>query len=910
MRKKLVIMLAGLLTVLSMGFGAAQFSDVPAGHWAQEAVEAITARGIIVGFPDGTFRGNENLTRYQAALIIYRLLQQLEAEKGAGPATEAVTAMTEEEKAALQNAIQELAAELAALGVRVSALEDNAATKDDIAALQAQIDELKAAQAPTGEAVDQQALQDLADRVEAASVAADTALAQAQELGERLDTVEGDVAALKSEVEANADSISALNELAVLLNQDVLSLQDRVTAVEKALADIQAQPAVDLSQYATLEDVAALQEFASALRTDLVALSEKVSALETTVAGLDKRVAALEGYKFTLTGNLTARYGYSYTTGANYDIERLYSNVWGDYTWDADDDGQTIDNPDFFSGGDTRARAILTFSVKRTPVGTGSGFNLDEARAQLRFTQDGAVRLEDNAIQVLLVNLTGNIDGQPFTLRYSRFNDFKFTDYFMSNADPNYTGGLGRGARVTFEANKFFLSPKVTVVMGSTANNSGTGFGGDPSAVNDYFGVRSVYSLLGLNVGLNYAEYNTRNTDGTGRAGFAVDWNGKLLGFLNLKGEYVATKLTSLPNWDFSNDAIVDQAFYVQPSVSFGPITVEANYRAIDPDFKESGYNANNAGLSIDFQTNRDNKRPYDENERGYGVKATLGLGFVTISGLYDHDANFYEDASSVVNSLGADATASLFAGFSVTGYFYNATDISGNLLTGSDRFDSKYGVKLSHDGKASNALIKGLNLGVEYRQIETGAAGDYDRGDILVNADLDAKFGPIAVKPGVFFDAASGSASGSALKFGLQVTTDTLNLGFLKPNLTGAYVTRNSTIGSTRGETYYSFGLGLADFLASGAKLNVTYASYSGSGLSSASAAAGVENHLFDYTTGYIYSDDTTAPVINFELRGLYVNYTYGGFGVFAHWGDLVNSTAGTQTPSYGFRISYSYSF
>jgi len=903
-------MLAGLLTVLSMGFGAAQFSDVPAGHWAQEAVEAITARGIIVGFPDGTFRGNENLTRYQAALIIYRLLQQLEAEKGKGPTTEAVTAMTEEEKAALQNAVQELAAELAALGVRVSALEDNAATKDDIAALQAQIDELKGAQAPTGEAMDQQALQDLADRVEAASVAADTALAQAQELGGRLDAVEGDVAALKSEVEANADSISSLNELAVLLNQDVLSLQDRVTAVEKALADLQGQPAIDLSQYATLEDVAALQEFASALRTDLVSLSEKVSALETAVSGLDKRVAALEGYKFTLTGNLTARYGYSYTTGANYDIERLYPNVWGDYTWDANDDGQTIDNPDFFSGGDTRARAILTFSVKRTPVGTGSGFNLDEARAQLRFTQDGAVRLEDNAIQVLLVNLAGNIDSQPFTLRYSRFNDFKFTDYFMSNADPNYTGGLGRGARVTFEANKFFLSPKLTVVMGSTANNSGTGFGSDPSAVNDYFGLRSVYNLLGLNVGLNYAEYNTRNTDGTGRAGFAVDWNGKALGFLNLKGEYVATKPTSLPNWDFSNDLIVDQAFYVQPSISLGPITIEANYRAIDPNFNASGYNANNAGLSIDFQTSRNDTRPYSNNERGYGAKLTLGLGFITVSGLYDHDADFYDSSSSVVNSLGGDITANLFAGFSAMGYFYNATDASGTLLPSSDRFDSKYGLKLSHDGKADNAFIKGLNLGVEYRQIETAAAGDYDRGDILVNADLDTKLGPIAIKPGFYFDAASGSASGSALKFGVQLTTDPLNLGFLKPNLTGAYVQRTSNIGSSRGETYYNFGLGLTDFLAAGAKLNVTYASYSGTGLSSASATAGVENHLFDYTTSYIYSDDTTGSTINFELRGLYVNYTYGGFGVFAHWGDLVNSTAGTQTPSYGFRISYSYSF
>ncbi|MGQ9693073.1 MAG: S-layer homology domain-containing protein, partial [Thermaceae bacterium] len=234
MKKRLVILLAGLLTVLSMGFGLAQFSDVPAGHWAREAVEALVAKGIMSGFPDGTFRGNEPLTRYQAALAIHRLLQQVEAEmkaKGESPTLEALSA---EDLQALRNAVQELASELAALGVRVSALEDSAATKDDIARLEAMIEELKAKPMPEVEpGMDQAALQDLMDRVEAAAIAADTALAQAQQLAEGLEGVKGDVAGLQSQVEANAGAIQALNELAVLLNQDVLALQDRVTALEK-----------------------------------------------------------------------------------------------------------------------------------------------------------------------------------------------------------------------------------------------------------------------------------------------------------------------------------------------------------------------------------------------------------------------------------------------------------------------------------------------------------------------------------------------------------------------------------------------------------------------------------------------------------------------------------------------------
>ncbi|MDT7921112.1 MAG: S-layer homology domain-containing protein, partial [Meiothermus sp.] len=178
MKKKLVVYLAGLLTVLGLGFGQAQFSDVPAGHWAKEAVERIAACGLITGFPDGTFRGNQNLTRYQAALIFQRLLNEIqqggECVKGQGQGG----GLSDEDLTAIRNAVQELAAELAALGVRVSALEDNAASKDDIARLEAAIEELKAMRAEPGmeptPGLDEAALADLADRVEAASVAADT----------------------------------------------------------------------------------------------------------------------------------------------------------------------------------------------------------------------------------------------------------------------------------------------------------------------------------------------------------------------------------------------------------------------------------------------------------------------------------------------------------------------------------------------------------------------------------------------------------------------------------------------------------------------------------------------------------------------------------------------------------------
>lgn len=50
-------------------------TDVPAGHWAREAVTLLVQKGLMTGFPDGTFRGGQNLTRNEAAMILARLVQ-------------------------------------------------------------------------------------------------------------------------------------------------------------------------------------------------------------------------------------------------------------------------------------------------------------------------------------------------------------------------------------------------------------------------------------------------------------------------------------------------------------------------------------------------------------------------------------------------------------------------------------------------------------------------------------------------------------------------------------------------------------------------------------------------------------------------------------------------------------------
>lgn len=51
------------------------FPDVPKDHWAYNYVKSLADRGYVTGYPDGEFKGDRSLTRYEYAAIIYRALQ-------------------------------------------------------------------------------------------------------------------------------------------------------------------------------------------------------------------------------------------------------------------------------------------------------------------------------------------------------------------------------------------------------------------------------------------------------------------------------------------------------------------------------------------------------------------------------------------------------------------------------------------------------------------------------------------------------------------------------------------------------------------------------------------------------------------------------------------------------------------
>ena len=920
------MLLAGLLTVLSMGFGLAQFSDVPAGHWAKEAVEALAAKGIIVGFPDGTYRGNETLTRYQAALIIYRLLQQIEEELKAKGESPTMEAMSSEDIEALKNAVQELAAELAALGVRVSALEDSAATKEDIARLEALIEELKAQPMPEP-GMDQAALQDLADRVEAASIAADTALAQAQQLAEQLEAlaqdvegVKGDLAALQTQVEANAQAIQALNELAVLLNQDVLALQDRVTALEKGLADLQG---INFEEFASKEDVAAVQEFAAALRSDLVGLSEKVSALEG-------RVAELARVQYSISGSLTATYGMVTLQGSNFDIDRLFPTPFSsgvfklpgtaDPAQDTDpgpyeQQDSAVANFDLGSRNLTTGSLAVTFGVKNTaPAATGVAVSEASLLVQVPLAiTTGLPITATPAIRVQSATVRGTVDGQAFSVAYHRIaNSFKFNDYLFVNDNDPVGLEQRQGAVATFTGSKLPLSPTVTVVIGDSGNTDGkdvSSWTNTPgNLVGNYFGIRTALKPFeGLDLALSYA---ATGVNPVARSALGLDGSLKL-GDFSVRGLFVTSKTSTGTYFqDYFDPTVADWAYYVQAEAKLGPLGLKANYRAIDPDYANGV--AGMSGSHVAYYggvAGEQSPAPYPADERGLGANLSAALGPVTVEAYGDSYNTYNAPPGNFTTDLGVAARIGLFSGFSLrvaydTSYgtganYFDLTTQIPSTVTGVTGVTAT----LRHDGAARDALVKDLNLTLQ-GQYDTLTPGNPF--GLQVFGDYKLALGPLSLDR-ILFRYANPDLSTSGnetLKGGLQASLDLGALGLpLKPRLLGEVVARQTGGAGGTEELKWGAGLSLGEFLFPGSSLEARYAQYRAANV--ASVAVGVNDHAFAADQDGIYSGSGGASG---TLSGFNVTWRYYDFRV--DYGEYLLERGAATDHARTFRVTYTVRF
>ena len=111
MKKHLAVLAATAVLGVTSAFAANPFSDVTPQDWAYQAVAQLASQGIVNGYPDGTFKGQNNITRYEMAQMVAKALVRQDR-------------VDAEQNAIINRLANEFSAELNNLGVRVATLEN------------------------------------------------------------------------------------------------------------------------------------------------------------------------------------------------------------------------------------------------------------------------------------------------------------------------------------------------------------------------------------------------------------------------------------------------------------------------------------------------------------------------------------------------------------------------------------------------------------------------------------------------------------------------------------------------------------------------------------------------------------------------------------------------------------------
>ncbi len=157
-------LVAVVLAIAAPSFAQGPFADVPVDHWAYEAVSQLQEKGIVIGYPDGTFGGKRAMTRYEFALALSRAMpvicdlcqtqpvnlsgyatkQELQnaikgITPGGGPGPVSAADMD-----ALKKSVNEFRDELSGMGVDLDAVKrDVASLEERVAAIEAEMKRLK-----------------------------------------------------------------------------------------------------------------------------------------------------------------------------------------------------------------------------------------------------------------------------------------------------------------------------------------------------------------------------------------------------------------------------------------------------------------------------------------------------------------------------------------------------------------------------------------------------------------------------------------------------------------------------------------------------------------------------------------------------------------------------------------------
>ena len=702
------------------------------------------------------------------------------------------------------------------------------------------------------EGVDPEAFAALADQVEATSIAADTALAQARELQDRYDELNGRIDDLEAQfgelgatVEGQADSIAALNDLVVLLNQDVLSLQDKVTQLERGLSVTNAALDDLAATAASQEDLESLREFTTLIRRDQTNLADRVGELEARVGRVESRVTAVEGRVAVLEANaftVSGTIGLSYRRalvwredgsglGLDFDIDRLalpnggfgfgFSSGTGDgsistnaraFSDFAGSDGGTNGTRSAGITGqsgqvvDTEGRiapsATLVFTFKpRALVGgktNGLGNNFSVGLV-LTMVPAGTTTTQANGAQTT--------NGGPFTnLSGGRGTSLSFLGFSLSSLALTYNVG----------AAPLFINFGVNVPYAFTKFAMNTGGNGD-----GFVASLSGAGLLPLDPNLSIVYQSTLGADGD--SFYTVGAKGTLSliqgltggAYISLAGEDIvgtgarkdsvtrfgvdfAGKLFGFVDlageWNTSSLTQTAPALTTNRVASF--VTVGL---AFDPftiagnwRFVDDAWGSATTEGSNNFTDGSTNDGPYANNQTGFGI--TIGaknlLGFLNLNGYFDSRSRI--TGSALGNGPARPAGINFQGGLLTTSMDTNG----GATISGSTDFGVVVGLALA-----------GFDLQTYFFSDAENAAGvaTYGRSDLGVSIANAGKLIPGVNVVAGFNSSTNTVVAGTRTSIYAYVDTSFNLAGFTiapkayfgNQNGTGSLVADNTTLGA-----------------------------------------------------------------------------------------------------------------
>lgn len=152
MLKRLISLatVACLMAPMGSAVCSAAPADVPRDHWAYEAVEVLADKGIVTGYPDGSFLGGRTLTRYEMAALVQRMLTAVEAQIGdvrlnAGSSTATPSGVSRQDLDTIRKLVDEFKVEMTVMGADLKAVqEDVEKIKADLEEINESLEPMKA----------------------------------------------------------------------------------------------------------------------------------------------------------------------------------------------------------------------------------------------------------------------------------------------------------------------------------------------------------------------------------------------------------------------------------------------------------------------------------------------------------------------------------------------------------------------------------------------------------------------------------------------------------------------------------------------------------------------------------------------------------------------------------------------